>query len=201
MSDVVVQFVKQWRRQEGLTHKELARRRAGVKKSFISDLERGKASLRMDKVDQVLDPFGHELGSIKSEPLVLTWDHVDFERKQIQIPSTHTKIGRHRIISFKKDQQLETLLKSLPKRKSGYNRRTKTCLIAIIGFQSTFLAKLLKIGFDWATCHTFRHTYISHQVMAGVPISMVKELSITTTLSYAHLAQAHKSELQFKRPY
>ncbi len=69
MSDVLVQFVKQWRRQEGLTQKELAER-AGVGKSFISDLERGKATLRMDKVNQVLALFGHEVGPVKREPFL-----------------------------------------------------------------------------------------------------------------------------------
>lgn len=36
--------------------------------------------------------------------------------------------------------------------------------------------KLTSIGFPWATCHTFRHTYISHLVMQGVPLITVKEL-------------------------
>ncbi|MBD3225940.1 MAG: tyrosine-type recombinase/integrase, partial [Caldithrix sp.] len=64
---------------------------------------------------------------------------------------------------------------------------------------------LTQIGLVWASCHTFRHTYISHQVMAGVPIITIKDLvghaSIETTLKYAHLAQDHKSQMQSKRPY
>ena len=48
-------------------------------------------------------------------------------------------------------------------------------------------AGLRKIG--W---HTFRHTFASHLVMRGVPLTAVKELrghaSITTTMRYSHLA-------------
>ena len=50
--------------------------------------------------------------------------------------------------------------------------------------------ELTDLGFPWATVHTFRHTYISHLVMANIPIAIVKEIvghsSIQITLdSYA----------------
>ena len=60
-------------------------------------------------------------------------------------------------------------------------------------------------GFPWASCHTFRHTYISHLVMSGVPLTTVKEIvghsSYVTTLKYAHLADGFKEEMVGKRPY
>ena len=60
MNEKLVQFVKQRRKLLGLTQEELAAK-AGVGLRFIRDLEQGKITLRMDKVNQVLALFGHEL--------------------------------------------------------------------------------------------------------------------------------------------
>lgn len=56
-------FVKGKRKESGLTQKSLADK-AGVGLRFIRELERDKPSLRMDKVNQVLVLFGHELGPV-----------------------------------------------------------------------------------------------------------------------------------------
>ena len=58
MNDKLVAFVKRRRKQLGLTQVDLADR-AGVGLRFIRDLEQGKLTLRMDKVNQVLALFGH----------------------------------------------------------------------------------------------------------------------------------------------
>lgn len=57
----IAQFIKQRRKEAGLTQQSLADK-AGVGLRFIRELERGKPSLQMDKVNQVLLLFGHELG-------------------------------------------------------------------------------------------------------------------------------------------
>lgn len=57
------EFVKHRRRQHKLTQQQLAAK-SGVGLRFIRDMEQGKASLRMDKVNQVLIMFGHELGPV-----------------------------------------------------------------------------------------------------------------------------------------
>jgi y4mF family transcriptional regulator len=54
------QFVKKRRKDLGLTQCDLADR-AGVGLRFIRDLEQGKPSLRLDKVNQVLALFGHRV--------------------------------------------------------------------------------------------------------------------------------------------
>jgi len=59
-------FVKQKRSMSGLTQPELAEK-AGVGLRFVRELEQGKETLRLDKVNQVLNLFGYEMGPIKSE--------------------------------------------------------------------------------------------------------------------------------------
>lgn len=57
-------FVKEKRKKLGLTQPQLAER-AGVGLRFIRELEQGKKSLQMDKVNMVLFLFGNELGPVK----------------------------------------------------------------------------------------------------------------------------------------
>lgn len=64
MEQDLIKFVKQMRKQFGLTQVECARK-AGVGLMFLRDLEQGKKSLRMDKVNQVLQLFGARLGVIR----------------------------------------------------------------------------------------------------------------------------------------
>lgn len=60
-------FVKKQRKIHGLTQLTLARK-AGVGLRFIRELEQGKATLRMDKVNQVLHLFGKTLGLVSWRP-------------------------------------------------------------------------------------------------------------------------------------
>ena len=62
----LIDFVKNRREQLGLTQQELADR-AGVGLRFVRDMEQGKKSLRLDKVNQVLSLFGHKMGPINVE--------------------------------------------------------------------------------------------------------------------------------------
>lgn len=57
-------FVKEKRKKLELTQEKLAER-AGVGLRFIRELEQGKKTLQMDKVNKVLLLFGHELGPAK----------------------------------------------------------------------------------------------------------------------------------------
>ena len=54
------QTVKQLRKEYGLTQEELAMK-SGVGLNFVRNLEQGKPSLRMDKVNQLLDLFNYTL--------------------------------------------------------------------------------------------------------------------------------------------
>ncbi len=59
----IAEFIKKKRKIAGLTQVELAKR-AGVGLRFIRELENNKSTLRLDKVDQILRLFGHEVGPI-----------------------------------------------------------------------------------------------------------------------------------------
>ena len=56
-------FVKQKRTTAKLTQPELAAK-AGVGLRFLRELEQGKETLRLDKVNQVLQLFGYKVGAV-----------------------------------------------------------------------------------------------------------------------------------------
>ncbi len=60
----IAAFVKAKRKNLGLTQIILAEK-AGVGLRFVRDLEQEKTTLRLDKVNQVLDLFGSEVGVIR----------------------------------------------------------------------------------------------------------------------------------------
>jgi y4mF family transcriptional regulator len=60
-SMILSDFLKEKRKKLKLTQQQLAEK-AGVGLRFVRDLEQGKTTLRMDKVNQVLKLFGQELG-------------------------------------------------------------------------------------------------------------------------------------------
>lgn len=53
-------YIKDKRREYGLTQVELSQK-SGVGLRFVREMEQGKESLRLDKVNQVLALFGYEM--------------------------------------------------------------------------------------------------------------------------------------------
>ncbi len=60
---LISDFVRQKRKAVKLTQPELAEK-AGVGLRFLRELEQGKQTLRMDKVNQVLKLFGYDLQAV-----------------------------------------------------------------------------------------------------------------------------------------
>ena len=63
MSNTLSSYVKEMRKQFGLTQRDLAAK-SGVGLRFVRELEQGKETLRLDKVNQVLLLFGQEIGPV-----------------------------------------------------------------------------------------------------------------------------------------
>lgn len=61
---VLGEYIRTKRKLYGLTQVELAER-SGVGIRFVRELERGKATVQLDKVNQVLLLFGEELQPTK----------------------------------------------------------------------------------------------------------------------------------------
>lgn len=60
----LAKYVKEMRKQYGLTQVDLAQK-SGVGLRFVRELEQGKSTLRLDKVNQVLAMFGAEMTPAK----------------------------------------------------------------------------------------------------------------------------------------
>ena len=58
--------VKSLRKQYGLTQEDLAMK-SGVGLCFVRNVEQGKQTLRMDKVNQLLDLFNYEVTPAKKQ--------------------------------------------------------------------------------------------------------------------------------------
>lgn len=56
-------YVKAMRKQYNLTQVELSEK-SGVGLRLVRELEQGKQALRMDKVNQILNLFGSEIGPV-----------------------------------------------------------------------------------------------------------------------------------------
>ena len=63
MNTSIAEFIKEKRKQLKLTQPKLAER-AGVGLRFVRELEQGKESVRLDKVNQVLALFGASVGVV-----------------------------------------------------------------------------------------------------------------------------------------
>ena len=64
----VAEFVKERRKEAGLTQEEFAEK-AGVALTVVRKIEQGKTNLNMDKVNLVLKMFGHELAAVSMKEL------------------------------------------------------------------------------------------------------------------------------------
>lgn len=56
-------YVKDMRKLYNLTQVELSEK-SGVGLRFVRELEQGKQTLRLDKVNQILNLFGNEVGAV-----------------------------------------------------------------------------------------------------------------------------------------
>ena len=82
----LAEFVRQRRKKVNLTQEEFAER-AGVALTVVRKIEQGKTNLNMEKVNQVLKMFGHELAPVNSKEL-LEWDKETYDTRDYLLVSS-----------------------------------------------------------------------------------------------------------------
>ncbi|MBO4724332.1 MAG: helix-turn-helix transcriptional regulator [Bacteroidaceae bacterium] len=82
----ISEYVKRCRKEQHLTQPELAHK-AGVGLRFLRELEQGKQSLRMDKVNQVLAYFGSSCGV--NENIATKQDITKYRLSSLDEPSDY----------------------------------------------------------------------------------------------------------------
>lgn len=65
----LAEFIKERRKEVNLTQEEFAER-AGVALTVVRKIEQGKTNLNLDKVNLVLNMFGHELAPVNRKDLM-----------------------------------------------------------------------------------------------------------------------------------
>lgn len=139
-------------------------------------------------------------GMRRSEQYRLTWDCVDFERRQVTIPKT--KNGSIRYLPL--DDTAMAALLQLRDRGNG----SGPVMVAAQGGHGYAQGHALKTPREWFasactlaavpdfTWHGLRHSFASRLVMAGAALRTVQELmghkTIAMTCRYAHLAPQHQ---------
>ena len=68
--ETLANFVKQKRREAGLTQEDFALK-AGVALTVIRKIEQGKGNLNLEKANHVLKMFGHELAPVNCRSLAI----------------------------------------------------------------------------------------------------------------------------------
>ena len=176
----------------------------------IHEIELVRKAFKDYTLENIVD-FYLWTGARLREALSLSWDDVDFKNSCITIKAVNSKSKKYRYIGFDQKSGLGKMLKSLNRRKDNkvfgpVDSQDRELPQWPADYVSRTISKICtKIGLEWATCHTFRHTVASHLIMRNVPIYTVKELlghsTIKTTEIYAHLADSHKSEMISRLPY
>lgn len=136
-------------------------------------------------------------GMRRGEILNLKWDNVDFRTGFIYLDKT--KNGYRREIPM--NEGLKAMMRQL------YTQRRLDIDYIFINpktgkrlteFKRSFATALKKAGIRDFRFHDLRHTFASHIHMKGADLKTVQELlghrTLTMTLRYAHLSQAHIKE-------
>jgi integrase len=176
----------------------------------VEEIQKVRNAFRDTDFSELID-FYLATGTRLGEAISLKWDDIDFRRNQVVIRSVNAKGKKNRIISLRYSPGLKEMLKSMKRRNDDrvfgpFDKNGKELPQWSEWWVGRHISKILtSIGLPWATCHTFRHTFASHLVMAGVPIFTVQRLlghaQIDTTMIYAHLAPEHNEEMMARLPY
>ena len=163
---------------------------------FFSDQELRRLHELIDPESWKVIAFALETGLRRAEQFQLRWEHISFESQSLTIPLPKGGKTRHVPLSHEAVTMLRTLdtfLKS-PWVFAGI-RKPLQPMDSRAFLRRVFEPAMRKGGIQDASWHTLRHTTASRLVMAGVPLTTVKEIlghrDLQTTLRYAHLSTGH----------
>ncbi|GEM_PF-1680550 len=176
----------------------------------LEDIQRVRNAFRNTDFENLVD-FYLGTGARLGEGLSLRWSDLDLKKGLVTIKGINAKGKRNRVISLNHSPMLLDILRNMKKRGDGkvfgpQDKKGKELPQWSEWRVGRHISKVLtSIGLPWATCHTFRHTFASHLVMAGVPLYTVQKLlghaQIDTTMIYAHLAPEHNEAMMARLPY
>lgn len=151
--------------------------------------------------------FAIETGMRLSEQHSMTWEQVNFERKQVFLDRTKNGSSRAVVLSAKAIEALRAA-ESFRAEKIREGKEIETNRVWLsrygepldspVAWFRLVMADAIKASaaLSNVTWHVFRHTFISRLVMAGVDLRTVQELaghkSISMTVRYSHLSPDHK---------
>ncbi|GLI53721.1 tyrosine-type recombinase/integrase [Thermodesulfovibrio yellowstonii] len=163
--------------------------------------------LTKEEIDRLLYHCDHHIypivftafhtGMRKGEILNLKWSQIDLRNGLILLDKTKNFERREITIT----ESLKNLFKQLHSK-----RRLDTDYVFVnpdtgrryFDLKRSFTSACKKAGIKDFHFHDLRHTFASHLVMSGADLKTVQELlghkSLTMTLRYSHLSQAHKKE-------
>jgi len=132
-------------------------------------------------------------GLRRGEPYGLTWDCVDFERRQLTVARSKNGETRHVPLNDAAISALRSLQASRNGKPHVFLANDGTRLCSSRFWFDAAVADAKLSDFTW---HCLRHTFASRLVMKGVDLRTVQELmghkTIQMTVRYAHLAPQHR---------
>lgn len=158
---------------------------------FLSRQEWQKLQQELPEHLLSLATFAISTGLRKSNVFGLKWESVDLDRAVAWVDATEAK-GKKAIAIPLSDTALEVLKAQKGKHKEYVFTYSGE---PIKDYGLSWGKALKRAGIENFTWHDLRHTWASWHVMAGTPLSVLKELggwaSMDMVLRYAHLSPEH----------
>jgi integrase len=189
----------EWLELEGAPPKIKWPKSAPVAMDFLSFDECELLLSRSRGIDYEMILTALRTGLRQGELKGLQWSSIDWENKSLTVQ--HSRDDHMKVLVPPKSNRIRHVPLDVDLYEVLYRRKKDTGYVFLDTDQEPFEAKGLsnrlahvcrEAGLRRIGWHTLRHTFASHLVMKGVPLTAAQELmghaSITTTMRYAHLA-------------
>jgi integrase len=161
---------------------------------ILTETEESQLLLAATPRLQPLIRFALHTGLRRNELLTLTWQQIDWARREVVVTSERAKSHKSRRIPLN-TTALEVLL-SFP----AHNMREKV-QHRVFGYRiidTTFSKAKHKAGLPWVSPHTLRRTFATRLLQQGVNVRTVQKwlghADLTTTMKYLQPLPAYERE-------